>query len=1410
MSSGKDFVHGVLAPLVATIASPEADALAKLNGLHSIAELLRPFGDRVGQAQVYDVQMHAYMVDRFQVRFRDIRQLESYGSDVIHRTVLAYLRDRGKDKPSLPVLRDKDDVPPNGKVAELTPWYTDYRNCVCKYTGISEHETFNHPVAYLCVVSTTNPDPIAAAQQLVGEIQSMHVTERPYLDPAIPKYFLLLHDSFLAPHVNAEAVLLRLKNFAPNSFLARINSIPHSPVSLTELHPSETPPARAVPDIWTGTDAEFQKILEQLEIAARRTSMASVASGKDSLMSPITDEGFPIYKERNEQQPATAGGLPTPGHEATADIPFFPPAGFLTQEDVNALDMFTRSLVTQKLIKHMEACMQQWNEQVAANRRTLTGRLNRLGMKYFGGSGKAQGTSPVPVTDKTGTMMFPHNAPEMVMRRLADFAFMLRDYRLAFQTYDLVRKDFQNNDKLLKYHAGTQELLGLTSAISEGVGKGSLETYLDAAVAGYTDSNASLYSTRAAMLHYEILAQKGLIRDAAPLLIRMTGEDSDLRSALFLEQAAMLFLQVQPPMVRKYAFHLILAGHRFSKCGQRIHAFRCYNGARAVYNERDWALVEDHINFTLGRQSFHLGDFQSAVGFFLKLLRASRQSQMQQSAYLREFLYLYGYAAKASEQNVKNLPALPIPIIDLWSTNVSLLEAHSGQPKQVANMDETWETMENELFEDGFKKSGLLQPTLSLANKGKTTCAVGEPVFVTFEVRNPMDIPIQINNVHLECSFGGGPPIVSDLRWIADSQSPLKVEHPQYDVENIPEVALGDREKKQVQLRIFPKQEGEIRILGIRYTLCGVVPTTREFPAKGKGGKDVVSQLSLTVTSPMPVLDVIFHSFPTAILSGQVSQVVLEINNKGNRGLRNLQLKTSHPSFFSVGNNDGLDAPVYGQVDAETAGMFQETMKCPNLLFNLGTTPFQLPIKEGQPNDEERVLGAGMTTIIPLWIRGDKVGKQNFRFLFGYQSEDKRDKTSYRTLRYSVSANVLPSLRINAFTRPSGKTLDEFILGIEIENLRTEGDLVLRQLSSISPTWAIHPIASSQDSAESFRVGSQQVAFKYYRFKRASSAPVDHASIPEILTLRAIERLLLNETSIKLNAPDLDLYVSSLGLQSGTAVSCNTIPFRGLTANSRLQWRLTYLQSLYPGLTPKQLRELFTFYFTDDVDLSLVWSLPDGRISGHQYVMGINLGMQAPLQGLQAGLEPLATAAKAAAGKALFETTVREKRALITSLLKSRGRDNGPMRVILKAGSEFQHDFDSGVCIVPISVELRNTSWANAANYHLRIAADLDTNVDSKGDQSKPEPGREIDQSGRYFIGSTSISGSLKPEEETTLTFNACFGQPGVYDVNKWHLNVSIEPLTAKRNEGVEGTDSKATSYVQTPSLPHWVTVLGR
>lgn len=147
------------------------------------------------------------------------------------------------------------------------------------------------------------------------------------------------------------------------------------------------------------------------------------------------------------------------------------------------------------------------------------------------------------------------------------------------------------------------------------------------------------FATRATLLSVECLRAAKLFNEAAKQLIRMTSIDQDLPSAVLLEQAAYSFLMAQPPQHRKYAFHIVLAGHRYSKCGQRKHAFRCYKQAYQVFENREWSLAEDHIQYTIGKQAVTLKKLDEASGALAHLLRpSSLQSATQQSAFLREYI----------------------------------------------------------------------------------------------------------------------------------------------------------------------------------------------------------------------------------------------------------------------------------------------------------------------------------------------------------------------------------------------------------------------------------------------------------------------------------------------------------------------------------------------------------------------------------------------------------------------------------------------------------------------------------------------------------------------------------------------------------------------------------------------------
>lgn len=94
---------------------------------------------------------------------------------------------------------------------------------------------------------------------------------------------------------------------------------------------------------------------------------------------------------------------------------------------------------------------------------------------------------------------------------------------------------------------------------------------------------APQFATRATLLLCELLVSRDMYGEAAKMFIQMTNEDSDLCSALLLEQAAYAFLKSQKPlMLRKYAFHLVLAGHRYSKANQRKQSLSCYQQAYQV------------------------------------------------------------------------------------------------------------------------------------------------------------------------------------------------------------------------------------------------------------------------------------------------------------------------------------------------------------------------------------------------------------------------------------------------------------------------------------------------------------------------------------------------------------------------------------------------------------------------------------------------------------------------------------------------------------------------------------------------------------------------------------------------------------------------------------------------------------
>ncbi|KAJ1554867.1 hypothetical protein HK405_003864 [Cladochytrium tenue] len=210
-SGGLDFVARCLAPLVAVVASPDAEDFATSRALPSFVDFLAPFGRRIeGKVHIRDSQGQSSSVDGFVLRFANLAALEQYEPAAVKKVLVDSISSNFIGGTDLDSTTSKDDLLQQfvrGSFSDLTPWYDEYRNYVCKYVGASEHETFNHPVAFLFVVSTAHPNPLAAFSSLVPPSTPLPpIFERGFLDPDIPlKHYLLVHDRERAPDVDAGA-----------------------------------------------------------------------------------------------------------------------------------------------------------------------------------------------------------------------------------------------------------------------------------------------------------------------------------------------------------------------------------------------------------------------------------------------------------------------------------------------------------------------------------------------------------------------------------------------------------------------------------------------------------------------------------------------------------------------------------------------------------------------------------------------------------------------------------------------------------------------------------------------------------------------------------------------------------------------------------------------------------------------------------------------------------------------------------------------------------------------------------------------------------------------------------------------------------------------------------------------------
>lgn len=261
-------------------------------------------------------------------------------------------------------------------------------------------------------------------------------------------------------------------------------------------------------------------------------------------------------------------------------------------------------MVTQSIIPGMERASATWNDQVASRRRGISGRFMSLSKRFTTfGTRSATGPAGAPSGSNydAAQRSYRPDTPEAVMRKLADYAFMLRDFKLAQSTYDLLCTDFKN-DKAWEYYAGANEMAALTMLMSSAqlpakLRVDTIDQQLETAYYSYmTRCSAPYYALRMLVLSVELLRLRSgsALDDAARWGNKIVEEGlvGPTGHALVLDRIASCYSarqgsesqQQSGGRCRKAAFYNTLAAEAWLKLEKPKQAEQSLSNAMKLYN----------------------------------------------------------------------------------------------------------------------------------------------------------------------------------------------------------------------------------------------------------------------------------------------------------------------------------------------------------------------------------------------------------------------------------------------------------------------------------------------------------------------------------------------------------------------------------------------------------------------------------------------------------------------------------------------------------------------------------------------------------------------------------------------------------------------------------------------------------